>query len=129
MAGYAIIIDPDGTYRTVEFPQEADTVDFLQDAVGGLFDVVRTKINGIEIDMWVNDEGLLVGLPLNRLATHIHETRVGNEYACIVGAVIITGGPDQEGNTIPLNLDQAGVIDNWLDARKDIPFSNKHFTI
>lgn len=85
---------------------EAGTLPLLQRAVGGLVDVVALCR---DLDMWINDEGLCHGMDLNHEATGIARLcgRVTQPY---FGPVVFTGGPDEEGNTTPLQPDQAAAL-------------------
>ncbi len=59
-------------------------------------DVVRLTP---EIDMWVDDEGLLEARPgINQLASYV-ATWFGRPYQLYVGTVVFSGGVDQAGNT------------------------------
>jgi len=74
---------------------EHDTKATLQDmqaAVGGWIEPVDTK----DYTMMVNEDGLLIGLPLNPAASSLT-----GRY--IVGNVCMVGLPDSYGNTKKLN--------------------------
>lgn len=60
----------------------------LQKKVGGLIELVRLSPG---IDMYINEEGKLSGLPINVIATQLyqHYRKVKNDY--IVGDVILAG--------------------------------------
>ncbi len=62
-----VVVEVDGAVRadTWAITAEKDTLGYLQDAVGGLIDVVGLTES---VDMWVNDEGLFLCEP-NPLAT------------------------------------------------------------
>jgi len=70
----------------------------MQKIVGGYLDVVRLPM---DIDMWVNDEGLLDHLPLNIVLNWYDEKNVQP----IVGNVFFAGH-DENGNTVSLNDSQ-----------------------
>ena len=79
---------------------ERGDIDAMQSIVGGLFDVARGEGPGGEaISVWVNDEGLLMGLPLNERASVI-----AGRGAHLVGDAFVTGGVDDEGNTLDIPL-------------------------
>jgi hypothetical protein len=59
----------------------------MQKVVGGYLDCVR--VGGL--DLWVNDEGLLEGLPFNRMI----------EGVALVGPILVAGS-NEEGDTIGL---------------------------
>ena len=89
---YGIQITVTGDIRIVEFTNDT-ALKVMQSVVGGY--ITGTPISerwwGI-IDMVANDEGLLVGLPINPLATLL----AGSP---IVGDVFVTGVADDEGYT------------------------------
>ena len=128
-AGFAVAIKTDQPPSIVEFDPNKDSLKFLQDSVGGCIDRVATRIEelDLQIDMWVHDEGLVLSLPVNKLATQIHETRVGNKYACICGDVVITAGPDEEGYTIALSNSEAIAVLNWVNEMDMYDFIGPHF--
>ncbi len=70
----------------------------LQAAVGGLIQAIDLAP---ELTMWCNDEGKLMGLPVNPVATALW-TRYFGETDVIVGNVVFTGGSDEEGETTGL---------------------------
>jgi hypothetical protein len=85
---------------------ELETIDFngdelstLQRCVGGNVEIVRLSDS---VTMWVNEEGKVIDLPPNRIATRLFRT-VFNSYDIIVGDVVLTGGDDKEGNTLGLD--------------------------
>lgn len=61
----------------------------LQQCVGGLIDAVTNHDEGIS--GYVNDEGLLIGLPLNPIASILF-----GRY--LVGDVVVCGAVDDDGN-------------------------------
>lgn len=86
----AVIVDPDGTYRSTEI--EYDFRSF-QAVVGGYIEGVF----GSEATIYVNEEGLLTGLPPNPFAT-LFAQRVLNAQVLLVGTALILGPADEEGN-------------------------------
>lgn len=58
-----------------------------------LFDVVRVSWKGLEVNIYLDDEGMLKSGNLGRKITGYPEPLFGN--------FIITGGVDDEGNTLP----------------------------
>ena len=77
---------------------ENTELETLQDAVGGLIQAVDLTPS---LTMWCNEEGKLIGLPVNPVATAMW-TRYFGETDVIVGNVIFTGGCDEDGNTTSL---------------------------
>lgn len=78
----------------------------IQAVVGGLFDVIDLATSAATL--WLNDEGKLIGLPVNRRATALlwalHSAWAGNDVLC--GDVLVTGQPDSQGDTqsVPADL-------------------------
>lgn len=93
-----LIIKTDNTHEVVEF-EVGNSYNTLRDAVGGYIECV--SINN-EMDIWLNEEGKLNGLDLNIIATAFYQMRYKTSDF-IVGNVIITGGADEEGDTLGLS--------------------------
>ena len=81
----------------------ADTLGARQEAVGGYIEAVR--LSSVSADMFVNEEGKIYGLTCNTRATNLVGMLYGEislgDY--IAGNAIITGGIDEEGNTLGLD--------------------------
>jgi hypothetical protein len=88
-----VVINPDGTHEVRMFKQLSD----YQRAVHGIIDAVRMyDYNGLEVACgYVDDEGLLKGLPLNPLASAI-SFLFGNTPH-LVGNMVLVGKSDGEG--------------------------------
>ena len=105
------------TNNTVEVEQ--DTEEFvsyatLSRAVGGLIEAV-TLPNGLTL--WVNEEGKNDGLPVNDYATRLFVSAFGAGIDIIVGDAIITGGYDDEGETLGLTDEQVkSLVEDTLFA-------------
>lgn len=71
----------------------------LRDTVGGLIQPVDLKPG---LTLWCNEEGKLInGMEVNVIGTHLYE----KSYAMtdvIMGNIVLTGGTDDEGETLPL---------------------------
>lgn len=82
----------DGTYKSVS------------DAVGGYIEHIT--LHGVfeGFSLYINEEGKLVGLPFNDIATSIWERVFGVYTDVIVGnAVLVSSKTDNEGNELPLS--------------------------
>jgi hypothetical protein len=95
----AVIIKTDRTKEIVEF-EPGESYPMLRDAVGGLIECVSLRTRGL--DMWVNEEGKFMGFYQNPIANALWEEEYGLTDV-MMGDVIITGGADEEGDTIGLN--------------------------
>lgn len=102
----AVSIDTDGVATVHDWDVTHGTLKHLQEAVGGFVDVV---VLAADMDMWVNDEGLVIGLPINETATAIAHQH-GMKHQFYVGPAVFTGGCNEEGDTLPLTEEQAATI-------------------
>lgn len=75
---------PQGSASHIEF----DGLKDMQDVVGGYIECVSEP--GDNFDIYVNEEGILQGLPLNVLASMISGRR-------LLGPVLVTGRVDKDG--------------------------------
>lgn len=57
-----------------------------------------------QVDMWLDDEGLY-NHPVNKLATFL-AVRFGFTFQDYHGPVLLTGGADADGDTLPLSKDK-----------------------
>jgi len=81
----------------------------LQSAVGGWIEAV--DVAG-EMSIYLNEEGKMIGLPINYVATWYFDQTWGAGKDIIVGDVVFTGLPDGEGKTMGLTVEQlTGVMD------------------
>lgn len=89
------------THNTVEIEQDNEefvSYATLSRAVGGFIEAVNLP-NGLTL--WVNEEGKLDGLPVNEYATRLFVSAFG-AVDVIVGNAIVTGGADDDGETLGL---------------------------
>ena len=91
MAYTAFVVTTSNEVFTTEINHYTD----IQRHVGGLFDVVECTWtydgDTFNCDMFVHDEGLILGLPWNPTGAALAQRP-------IVGDVVITGPPDRDGN-------------------------------
>lgn len=84
-------------YHVTEFDGELRE---LQAAVGGYIEAIPSTD---DVTMWINEEGKLHGLPVNRLAMDVwirfdvFRCMIGGDW--IAGSCVVTGGPTPAGNT------------------------------
>jgi hypothetical protein len=72
----------------------------LQESVGGYIQAVDIDN---ETTMWVNEEGKLNQLPHNPIAQIFWNATYGQGTDYIVGDIVLTGGADENGETLPLS--------------------------
>ena len=97
----ALVVQADNTTQRIEVA-ETDFSTALHDVIGGWF--THVSINET-LDFWVDDEGLLKSLPLNKVATRFYH-QLG-ATSPIVGTAVFTGGGDGHGGT--LSLDETSI--------------------
>lgn len=108
----ALVLTNKGEFRDIDL--EHDTLAALQEGVQGYVELVALSA---DLHMWVNEEGKLTDLPLNRFATSLywaanpHASEAG-DY--IVGDVVLTGGSDDEGETQGLPDKKMELVKAWL---------------
>ena len=83
--------------------EEGRTGNAIRDAVGGLYDCIH--IPSLGVDMWINDEGKLEGLPINANGTALWVSQYGMTDI-IVGNIVVTGGVDEQGNTLGIDVNK-----------------------
>jgi hypothetical protein len=89
-----LIVDPDGTHRVTEIEQ---SLGGFQAVVGGYIEGVFGRVATV----YVNEEGLLTGLPPNPLAT-LFAQRILGAGVVLVGTALIVGPGDGAGNDTPV---------------------------
>lgn len=95
-----VTIDTDGVAKQTDFQVGPDgLLPHLQQAVGGLVDVVSLSPS---LDMWLNEEGLVYGLPFNSVATEI-AAHFGFDHQPYVGTAVFTAGVDAEGESLAID--------------------------
>jgi hypothetical protein len=88
----------------------------LQERVGGYIEAVSSDDN--EVTLWINEEGKIMGLPVNELGTtlwHVLSPRMaGVDVLC--GPVVVSGGTDPEGDTLSIPDKLRRVLDGVAAA-------------
>jgi hypothetical protein len=110
----ALVFKTNNTLVVEQDTNEFVSYETLSRAVGGMIEAV-TLPNGLTL--WVNEEGKMDGLPVNDYATRLFASAFGAGIDIIVGDAIVTGGADDEGETLGLTDEQvAELVDNILHA-------------
>lgn len=121
---YCVTLSPQGDITIQPFPPETEdgNLKFLQTEVGGLIEHLDIDCGPFPLDMWVNEEGLLVGLERNDLASYIVDVTwrlAGNRgVPDIVGNAVITG--TNSGDTRGLTLDEVKAISDMAHDFADL---------
>lgn len=95
---------------------EVDSIDldYLKQQVAGWIEALG--IPDTEVNMYLNEEGKLVGLPANRRANRLaHRHRAVQVFDVIVGDVVIVGPVDDEGYDTGLSDEQVAWLLKELD--------------
>lgn len=103
----AIKINTDGTLTELDLDSAEGSLKVLQNAVGGWVQAIDLTP---EVTMWINEEGKLDGLPLNFHGTMFWSASFGFGTDQIVGDIVLTGGTDEEGETLELSAKAEEVI-------------------
>jgi hypothetical protein len=99
----AVTIKTTGEKEVIDFYPGNYSYQILSDSVGGLIEPVYLAEN---LTLWVNEEGKVYGQAVNPIATTIFESVFGKGIDIMVGDVILTGGYDDEGETLGLTMEQ-----------------------
>lgn len=97
------------TGEVVELDISADSLEYLQTAVGGWVQAIDIAT---DMTMWCNEEGKLIGLPHNPYAQFMWDKAFGAHTDYIVGDIVLTGGTDEEGATLGLSDEQTVIVRN-----------------
>ena len=100
MTKLGVVIKADGTLERLDLSESEQELKSLQNAVGGYVQVIELED---DFTMWVNEEGKLLNLPVNEIATVIWEVRFGIGTDIICGDVVFTGGMDEDGETLTIS--------------------------
>lgn len=110
----ALALEPSGLVHDVDLDASGSSLAALQAAVGGPIECVG--INH-EFDMFLHEEGKYApGLERNDLATVLLGWAGGITGDYIMGTVVFTGIPDDEGATQGLSYEQRGTLLKLLGA-------------
>ena len=92
----AVIIKSSGEVFTQDIPSENGHT-LIHEIVGGWFDCVR----GEEIVGYVHDEGLLIGLPVNAVASMLFQRPLVGDCV-VIGSLNEKGEYDGENHDVPM---------------------------
>ena len=105
----AVQVTVDGRVRVIDLDTVDSELATLQDAVGGWIQAV--DVVG-DMSIYLNEEGKILGLPINPVATSYFDATWGAGHDVINGDVVFTGLPDSKGDTTGLTPEQlADVVD------------------
>ena len=115
----AIVIPVDGPLRVEMIA--GDRLHHLQGVVGGLIEAVNlsevltdTGRRRVACTVFVNEEGKLLGLPVNPRATDLCAIKIGGWFLdVIVGDVVVVGWPDDQGGETSCPPEVERIITEW----------------
>jgi hypothetical protein len=110
-----LMITTAGTARTIPLPAESGLLKTFQAAVGGLIDVITFP--SLNLALVINDEGKLIGLPVNPTATALYCLYHG-VFDVVAGDVVaIEAGTGPDGESIGLRACAAAHMVRLLGLR------------
>lgn len=109
----ALVVPADSELATVVPFTEGDSYQMLSDAVGGYIECVHIREG---IDMWVNEDGIALELPMNSYATSLYWLTFPQTLgvAFIYGDAVFTN-TDGMGETTGLTVEQFAYLGRLLD--------------
>ena len=112
MSKKIVIIPAEGEPYIEDIKGDFVDYDTLSSNVGGWIECVGLEQ---DLDLWVNEEGKLNGLPFNPLATLLWMNYFG-PTDMIMGNAIITAGVDENGETLGFTEEDAQSFTAMLGA-------------
>ena len=108
----AFVIEPNGNSKKLEFNND-NALKLFQQEVGGLIQPVAV---GLGLEAYVNEEGLMKGLPINPMASalateHFLEFLPAGEDYLLVGNAVFVGVVDEQGYSTSLTENQIIMLD------------------
>lgn len=100
----AVLITPEADIVPIDLPADSGSRLAVMRAVLRC-DRVDVVALTDQLDMWLDDEGFY-NHPVNKLATFL-AIRFGFTHQPYCGPVLLTGGVDADGDTVPLTKDKA----------------------
>jgi hypothetical protein len=115
----AVFIPSSGDFPTeINLLETTDGFRELQSRVGGYVQVIALRGQFSGYELWLNEEGKLMNLPFNTVATLIWEECYGRTDV-VVGNAVITKGANARGVTPTMTPAQVakvlGLIKGWTE--------------
>lgn len=102
---------------SIESDLSIDSLQILQTAVNGWVQAVNLAN---DLSMWCNEEGKIHGLAHNPFAQFMWDKAYGAHTDYIVGDIVLTGGTDDEGETLGLTDEQVAIIKKIVDKVRQL---------
>lgn len=101
-----LTIAVDGTTSTKQC-NDNDTLKHLQGEVGGYIELVSLAGG---LDLYLDEDGITKGLSPNVVGSLVASTHGFNQGSFLLGPVVLTGGTDDEGETLGLTEAQVASL-------------------
>jgi hypothetical protein len=108
MSAIKILLIPADPAEPIAWQQVDSGLAAFQAIVGGQVQVVPLHVHGT--DLWCNEDVTGLGLATNTRATNLYHDAGGMPWANVFGDTFITGGADDEGETLGLSHAQAELL-------------------
>lgn len=79
----------------------------ISKAVGGYIQIVPLQNDFAGYAMYLHEEGKLIGLPMNDIATAVWENSYGHTDIILGNVVIVNANTDDDGNELPISEEDA----------------------
>jgi hypothetical protein len=109
-----ITLSTEGESQELQFLDGEVQLEDLQKAVGGLVQAIDFTPN---LTLWCNEEGKLLNMPVNPIATSLW-TKYFGQTDVICGNVIFTGGTGKEGETLGLTKETTKELQNFINTNQ-----------
>lgn len=113
----ALKLDTQGNITELDLDAPEGSLRVLQGAVAGYVQAIDLTP---QVTMWINEEGKLEGLPLNFHGTMFWSASFGFGTDQIVGDIVLTGGTDEEGDTLGLSPEAEEVVRTAVEMSPSI---------
>lgn len=115
------VIVPADSARPAQVVDAQLTLDYLQGVVGGLIEAVNlyqvltdSGRRHVDATVFVNEEGKLIGLPVNPRATDLCALAIGGWVRDVIcGDAIVVGPPGPEGEETPCPDEIVSIVGEW----------------
>jgi hypothetical protein len=116
-----LVITPAGELRDHSVPAGESRLITASNVLQALYELIGCSSVDVvrltpEIDMWVDDEGLVKAHPprINQVASYI-ATRFGFPFQLYAGTAVFSGGADKAGYTLPLSAAARQALTDLVD--------------
>ncbi|WP_127469616.1 DUF3846 domain-containing protein [Streptomyces sp. B27] len=103
---HALILRTNGEFEIIDWPTNGHLEILYRAIECDHVDAVTISPN---LTMWIDDDGLNTGAPINRAATILYALHK-EPHQHYVGNVVITGGADHRGDTLALTKDEIAAL-------------------